>query len=152
MTEKNHDIPAASQPQKRRRLRFRATLFAGFGALLVLMGTIFIDSLHTLGVFETNNAQIRRDFLYREQVLEQVQVGLYESGNIVSDYVLIESDPHAQEILRTELQSIEDKTTAELKACIQSLPAGKKAPFQHLSTALETYWSTIGPIFASALK
>jgi signal transduction histidine kinase len=152
MTEKNHDIPAASQAQKWRRLRFRATLFAGFGALLILMGTICVDSLYTLGVFETNNTQIRRDFLYREQVLEQVQAGLYDSGNITSDYVLIESDPHAQEILRAELQSIEDKTTAALKACIQSLPAGKRQPFQHLSTALETYWSTIGPIFASTGK
>jgi signal transduction histidine kinase len=150
MTEKNHDIPAASQAQKRRRLRFRATLFAGFGALLVLMGTIFIDSLYTFGVFETNNTQIRRDFLYRERALEQVRAGLYESGNILRDYVLIKSDPHAQEMLRSEVQSIENQTTAALKACIQSLPAGKRQPFQHLSTALETYWSTIGPIFASS--
>jgi signal transduction histidine kinase len=152
MTEKNHDIPAASQAQKRRRLRFRATLFAGFGALLILMGTIFIDSLHTLGVFETNNTQIRRDFLYRERALEQVRAGLYESGNILRDYVLIKSDPHAQEILRSEVQSIENQTTAALKACIQSLPTGKRQPFQHLSMELETYWSTIGPIFASTGK
>jgi hypothetical protein len=35
-----------------------------------------------------------------------------ETGNIMRDYVLIESDPYGQEMLRRELQSIENETTA----------------------------------------
>ena len=61
---------------------------------------------------------------------------------------MIESDPHAQEMLRTELQSIHNETTASLKACIQSLPADKREPFQHLAEELESYWSRVDPIFA----
>jgi signal transduction histidine kinase len=127
-------------------------LFAGFGALLILMAIICIDSLHTLGAFETDNAQIRQDFLYRERTLEQVRASLYETGNIMRDYILIESDPHAQEMLRNEFQSIESESTAALSVCIQSLPAGKKEPFQHLSMELEHDWSTIGPISGLGAK
>jgi signal transduction histidine kinase len=148
MTEKGRDKPVTSSAQSRRRLGSRAALFGGFGALLILMALICIDSLHTLGAFETDNTQIRQNFLYRERTLEQVRTGLYEAGNIMRDYVLIESDPHGQEMLRSELQSIQNETTAALKACIQSLPTGKRGPFQHLAVELDNYWSTIGPIFA----
>jgi signal transduction histidine kinase len=152
MTEKKPDMPVASKAQSRRWFGSRTALFAGFGAVLILMAIICIDSLHTLGAFETNNTQIRQDFLYRERTLEQVRASLYETGNIMRDYIPIESDPHAREILRTNLQSIEIETTKALKVCIQSLPTGKKEPFQHLSLELEHYWSTIGPIFALGAK
>jgi signal transduction histidine kinase len=146
MAERKPGVPAASKAQSRKWLGSQAALLAGFGALLILMAIICFDSLRTLGAFETDNAQIRQDFLYRERTLEQVRASLYETGNIMRDYILIESDPHAQELLRSELQSIENETAAALSACIQSLPAGKKEPFQHLSVELEHYWSTIGPI------
>jgi len=152
MTEKEPGAQVAFQVQSRSRLGSRAVLLAGFGALLILMAIICIDSLHTLGEFQTANTQIRQDFLYREHTLEQVRTGLYESGNIVRDYILIESDPDAQMILRTEFQTIHNETTATLNACIQSLPTSKREPFQHLAVELENYWSTIGPIFALGAK
>lgn len=152
MAEIKPDMPVAPKAQSLRWLGSQAALFAGFGALLILMAIICIDSLHTLGAFETDNAQIRQDFLYRERTLEQVRASLYETGNIMRDYILIESDPHAQEMLRNELQSIESESTAALSVCIQSLPAGKKEPFQHLSMELEHYWSTIGPISGLGAK
>jgi signal transduction histidine kinase len=127
-------------------------LLGGFGALLILMAIICIDSPHTLGKFQTANTQIRQDFLYREHTLEQVRAGLYESGNLVRDYILMESDPDAQAMLRTEFQTIQNETTLTLHACIQSLPAGKREPFQHLAVELGNYWSTIGPISALGAK
>src|SRR5260370_14571214 len=99
MAERKPDMPVALKAQSHRWLGSQAALFAGFGALLILMAIICIDSLHTLGAFETDNAQIRQDFLYRERTLEQVRASLYEAGNIMRDYILIESDPHAQEML-----------------------------------------------------
>jgi len=152
MIEKEPSTQVASKVQNRRRLGSRAALLAGFGALLILMAIICIDSLHTLGEFQTANTQIRQDFLYREHTLEQVLAGLYDSGNVVRDYILMESDPDAQKILRTEFQTIHNETTATLNACIQSLPTGKREPLQHLAVELENYWSAIGPIFALADK
>src|SRR5713226_7190129 len=106
MSENKADMPVSNPVQSRRRLGSRVALVAGFGALLVLMAIICVDSLGTLEAFETRNTQIRQDFLYRERTLEQVRAGLYESGNIMRDYILIESDPDPQQMLRTELQTI----------------------------------------------
>jgi len=55
-------------------------------------------------------------------------------------------------MLRTEFQTIQNETTATLNACIQSLPAGKREPFQHLAVELGNYWSTIGPISTLGAK
>ena len=126
MTEKKLDTPVASPVQGLRQFGSRAALFVGFGTLLILMAIISIDSLHTLESFETHNTQIRQDFLYREHTLEQVRTSVYESGDIMSDYTVIDSDPRTQERLRTEFQSIHNETTASLKACIQSLPSRQK--------------------------
>jgi len=152
MTDKKTDTLVAFPIQSPLRLRSRPVLFGGFGALLILMAIICIDSLHTLGAFESNNIQIRQAFFYRERTLEQVRAGLYESGNIMRDHTPIESDPHAQETLRTQLLSIHNETSAALEACIQSLPTGKREPFNHLAVELEHYWSTIGPIFQLSAK
>jgi signal transduction histidine kinase len=148
MIEEKADTRVASPARKRRGLGSRAALFAGFGALLVLMAIICIDSLFTLRAFEVNNTQIRQDFLYRERTLEQVRAALYESSNIFSDYMLIESDPQAKEEFRSELESIRNETSAGLQACVQTLPPGKKEPFQRLEVELGKYWSTIGYVFA----
>ena len=148
MTEKKLDTLVASPFQGRRQFGSRAALFAGFGTLLILMAIISIDSLYTLEAFETHNTQIRQDLLYREHTLEQVRTSVYESGDIMSDYTVIESDLHTRERLRTEFQSIHSETTALLKACIQSLPTDKRDSFQHLGEELERYWSRADPIFA----
>jgi signal transduction histidine kinase len=148
MTNTEPSSGAASSVQSRRGLGSRAALMAGFGALLVLMAIIGLDSLRTLRAFETSNVQMRHDFLYRERTLEQVRAGLYETGNIIRDYIMLESDPQGQEMLRTEFQSIRNETTAALKACIESLPEEKRGPFEHLAVELENDWSTLGPIFA----
>jgi signal transduction histidine kinase len=148
MTENKLDTLGASPVQGRRQFGSRAALFAGFGTLLILMAIVSIDSLRTLEVFETHNTQIRQDFLYREHTLEQVRTSVYESGDIMSDYTVIESDPHTQERLRTEFQSIHNETTELLQACIQSLPTDDKKSFQHLAEELERYWSRVDPIFA----
>ena len=147
MIEKKPETLLASPVQGRRQFGSRAALFAGFGTLLILMAIVSIDSLRTLEAFETHNTQIRQDFLYREHTLEQVRTSVYESGDIMSDYTVIESDPHAQERLRTKFQSIQNETTASLQACIQSLPRDKRESFQHLAEELERYWSRVDPIF-----
>ena len=53
MHEKKAESQVNGQPQTPKRSRSRAALFAGFGALLILMAIICIDSLHTLESFET---------------------------------------------------------------------------------------------------
>ena len=147
MIRQTSNKPAGTRVKSWRESGSRLALVAGFGALLVVMAFIGIDSLRTLGAFEANNTQIRQDFLYREHTLDQVRAGLYESANMMSGYFLIESDPRARETLRAELHSIQTETTAAVKTCVQSLPSEAREPFEHLAEEMEGYWSAIGPVF-----
>lgn len=130
----------------------RGALVAGFGALLILMAVLCTDAIYTLGAFEANNVKIRQDFLYREQTLEQVRAGLYESGSIMRDFVLAESDSRDRETLWTELQAIRSEDAAALKKCIGTLSSGDAEPFEHLSTELESYWAMVGSAFAGGVQ
>ena len=150
MRDEKIDTSVAFPAKSRRGLGTRAALFAGFGALLVLMVIICADALHTLAAFQANETQIRQDFLYRERTLEQVRAGLYESGTIMRDYILLSrSERQGQETLLTQLESIRSDTTRALKACMQSLSADKREPFEHLAAELENYWSKAGPTIVS---
>ena len=97
MTAPTGKTPTASQPKAQRRLGSRIALLVGFGALLMLMAFIGADSLRTLGAFEASNNQIRQDFLYREHTLDQVRAGLYESANLMTEYLLMEPSPQSRE-------------------------------------------------------
>ena len=120
-------------------------------ALLVLMAIVCIDALHSLSAFETNDTQIRNDLVYRQRTLEQVRDGLYESGTMMRDYLLVGgTEPQAQQKLHKELQSIHDGNAAAVEACIQWLSADKREPFQRLAVELDNYRSTVGsPILAA---
>ena len=152
MAEETINASVARPAYRRKPLGSRAALIAGFGALLVLMAIICIDSLRTLRAFETSNIQARRDFLFRDRTLEQVRAALYETGNILRDYALADSDVRAQEMFRHEFRSIRDDTTAALKSCIDSLPGGKKDSFQHLAAELGNHWSAVEPILTLDAK
>ena len=148
MVDQTSNAAMASRAKGRRELGSRVALVGGFGTLLTLMAFVCVDSLHTLENFETANFQIRQEFLNREQAINKVRGGVYESANITSEYILNDSNPEAQESLRSDLQSVRSETTAALQACIQSLPAERTEPFQRLATELEHYWSTTDVIFA----
>lgn len=151
MTGRASNAPMDPRVRSRPRSQSRWALLVGFGALLVLMAFTGIDSLRSLRAFETNNKQIRQDFLYRENTLDRIRAGLYESANVVNEYFLTD-DANTRETLRNELRPIETEASAALQSCIQSLPFGKKEPFQHLASEMEDYWSTINSALSNDAK
>jgi len=148
MSERTTNAQIAWGARSWRKSGSRWALVIGFGALLVLMAFMGIDSLRSLRAFEGSNNQIREEFLYRENTLDQIRAGFYQSANILSDYFLAESDPQARDVFRAELRSIEAQTAGALQSCIQSLPGGKKEPFERLAVEMEAYWSTLDSALA----
>ena len=144
----DHEDSAGVSARAARGPGARTALIAGFGALLILMGFICVDSLHTLAAFASNNAQIRRDFLYREQTLEQIRMSLYESGDIMRDYILAETDTAARHALEDKIRSNKQRAALALEACIRTLPPKEAEPFQDLQQEMVRYWSMLDPIFA----
>jgi signal transduction histidine kinase len=147
MNETGPSVPAAFPSNSPRQFNPRTALYAGFGALLALMAVMSVDALRSLGVIQTNEAQIRRDYLNRERTLVQVRYGLNESDKIVRDYFYLKVNPAEEVALRTELAAVRDQTNSELRARIKSLPPESRRPLLQLAAELEDYWSTLDPVF-----
>ena len=70
----------------------RLVLLAGFGGLLALMTLSGVDALRVLRQIRREDDQIRRQFLFRNHLLNDIRSQLYLSGTYVRDYLL---DPDA---------------------------------------------------------
>jgi len=76
--------------------------------LLAILAAEGFYSLKIARQIQVSNTEMRRDFLSRDRTLEQIRSALYESGNVVRDYVLVEPGENKAETLRTELKTIRD--------------------------------------------
>jgi signal transduction histidine kinase len=125
----------------------RIARIVGFGGLLVILGAEGFYSLKIAWQIQVSNTEMRRNFLSRDRTLEQIRSALYESGNVVRDYVLVEPGENKAETLSTELKTIRDHMEAALRVYSFSLRPEEREPFQQLASEVETYWSTLEPIF-----
>ena len=125
----------------------RIARIAGFGGLLAILAAEGIYSLKIAWQIQVSNTEMRRDFLSRDRTLEQIRSALYESGNVVRDYVLVQPGENKAETLRTELKTIRDDMETALQVYSLSLRPEERGPFQQLATEVGTYWSTLEPIF-----
>jgi anti-sigma regulatory factor (Ser/Thr protein kinase) len=115
--------------------------------LLAILAAEGFYSLKIAWQIQVSNTEMRHDFLSRDRRLEQIRSALYESGNVVRDYVLVEPGENKAETLRTELKTIRDDMETALKVYSLSLRPEDRGPFQQLATEVGTYWSTLEPIF-----
>jgi len=127
------------------RSRTRLILLVGFGGLLILMAFAGLDTMQVLHQIETNNNEIRRDFLYRNRILDQIRSSLYLSGTYVRDY-LLDPDNGQAEVHRQSLQ----RTRAEMDAALQTysrlLRSEELGPFRKLMGDLAEYWKVLNPV------
>ena len=125
----------------------RLARIAGFGGLLAILAAEGFYSLKIAWQIQVSNTEMRRGFLSRDRTLEQIRSALFESGNVVRDSVLVEPGEDKTETLRTELKGIRDDMETALKVYSLSLRPDEKGPFRQLHNEVETYWSTLEPIF-----
>ncbi len=127
------------------RARTRAVLLAGFGGLLLLMaigGFNAIDVLHTI---QTRNDVIRRHFLARNRLLEEIRSDLYLSGTFVRDYLLEPEAARAAGHLEN-LNQTRRHMNAALDAYNALLSPVELQPFQNLRRELVNYWDVLDPV------
>lgn len=105
----------------------RIARIAGFGGLLAILAAEGFYSLKIARHIQVSNTEMHREFLSRDRTLEQIRAALYESGNAVRDYVLVEPRDDKAETLRSELMTIRDDMEAALKVYSRSLrPGGER--------------------------
>src|SRR5579872_198063 len=93
----------------------RVTLTVGFGGLLAIMMLSGFDALRVLHQIRRDDDQIRRQFLARNHVLNDIRSELYLSGTYVRDY-LLEPAPDRDSNYRTTLEQVHKEMEAALES------------------------------------
>ncbi len=122
----------------------RLLLMVGFGGLLLLMAFAGIDSMRVLRAIESRNEAIRKEFLDRNRLLNQIRSDLYLSGTYMRDYLL---EPEAGNAAAHK--SSLDKDRAEMEAALAAyarrLSPGEVEPYRVLTSDLQNYWHVLEP-------
>ena len=122
----------------------RFILIAGFGGLLLLMAFAGIDAMHLLREIQQRNDAIRRDFLNRNRLLNQIRSDVYLSGTYVRDYIL-EPEPQNAARHRGSLEKTRRDMDAALKSYGGMLSADETQPYGTLQRELGDYWRVLEP-------
>ncbi len=122
----------------------RLALVFSFGGLLVIMALAGADALRILGQFRRDDDQIRRQFLLRNHLLNDVRSDLYLSGTYVRDY-LLEPEPAGAEVYRANLEEVRKQMQSALESYGSQLKPEETAQYAALKTELSRYWSILGP-------
>src|SRR5512143_997241 len=73
----------------------RPLLLAGFGSLVLLLLAAGGYALTILGQVRTSDLEERNNFLRRDNALDRVQSGIYQSAIIMRDYLLAPDEKSA---------------------------------------------------------
>jgi signal transduction histidine kinase len=128
-------------------LSSRFTLALGFGGLLVIMALAGIDALRVLRQIRRADDQIRRQFLSRNHLLNDIRSDLYLSGTYVRDY-LLEPEPQRAGTFRASLQEVRHGMDSALLSYDNQVEPAEKQHYAALKTELSQYWKTLDPILA----
>jgi signal transduction histidine kinase len=123
----------------------RFALAIGFGGLLTIMALAGADGLRVLRQIRRNDDEIRRQFLFRNHVLNDIRSELYLSGTYVRDY-LLEPEPARAETFRTTLEQVHKEMDAALESYRSQLRPEERKDYAALTAELSRYWETLGPI------
>jgi len=123
----------------------RLALFIGFGGLLAIIALSGFDALRVLSRFRKEDAQIRRQFLSRNRLLNNIRAEVYLSGTYVRDYLL---EPNAERAAGSgsSLENVRRQMETELASYESQLEPAESAPYRTLRAELAQYWVTLEPI------
>ena len=126
--------------------RSRLALRLGFGGLLVIIALSGVDALRVLGQYRRADDQIRRQFLFRNRVLNNIRSEVYLSGTYVRDYLL---DPDAQRAAAfgVSLQNVRRQMEAGLASYSSQLEREQSEQYGALRAELTQYWRVLEPVF-----
>ncbi|HWY49579.1 MAG TPA: ATP-binding protein [Bryobacteraceae bacterium] len=127
-------------------LSSRLALMVGFGSLLGIMALAGIDALRVLQSFRTKDDRIRRQFLFRNHVLNDIRSEVYVSGTYVRDY-LLEPETERAEAYRASLEQVRVQMVSALDSYGRQIDPEEVKHYTALQTELARYWGILAPIF-----
>jgi|SRR5579872_1873084 len=125
----------------------RLALLVGFGSLLAIIALSGFDALRVLSQFRKEDDQIRRQFLFRNRVLNNIRAEVYLSGTYVRDY-LLEPDPERASGFGASLESVRQQMETELVSYAGQMDPAESAHYDALRMELAQYWAVLEPVLA----
>ena len=125
----------------------RTVLWIGFGGLIALMIVIALSASHALGRVEDTNAEIRRGYLQRDELLNRLRAALYRSGIDLRDY-LLHKDPERAAQRHSEILASQQEIDAALRQYRRELPPQEAGPVDELQRDVAGYFAVIAPVLS----
>jgi signal transduction histidine kinase len=135
----------AGRRADRQMVSTRFALFLGFGGLLVIVALAGAESLVILQQIRKDDDNIRRQFLFRNHVLNNIRSELYISGTYVRDY-LLEPEPSRAETYRANLEDVRKEMESALSSYAGVIEPREVQHYEALRRELSFYWETLAPI------
>lgn len=123
----------------------RLALLVGFGGLLAVMALSGVDALQVLRQFRRQDDQIRRQFLFRNRVLNNIRSNVYLSGTYVRDF-LLDPDPNRAASFGRNLAEVRSQMERDLASYAKQLDPVESQNQMNLRTELAQYWATLEPV------
>jgi signal transduction histidine kinase len=130
-----------------RLLTTRGGLVLGFGVLLILLILSGLSALRALSEVRNANQTSLRQFLAKNQQLDEVRAAVYLSGTYLRDY-LLEPDGAKAEQSRRELIDANARVQRLLADNGHLSNTGDRALFEALERELRDYWQTMEPVLS----
>jgi signal transduction histidine kinase len=127
-------------------LNSRLALAIGFGSLLLIMALAGADALRVLRNYRANDDGIRRQFLSRNHLLNDIRSDVYLSGTYVRDY-LLEPEAERAESYRASLEQLRRQMEAALQSYGRQVAPPEGQHYSALIEELAQYWAILAPIF-----
>jgi signal transduction histidine kinase len=143
MSARKSPFPTARRGSSNRQTRI--ALFAGFGGLLVLLGVLGLSAISFLSQIKVQEENIRRDYVRRERVLQNLRSDIYTSGTYVRDFLLDTNDlfaaGHRDQFLETQR-----KLRNEVSEYRRLIGAGELGPLVEFEAELDAYMKALAPV------
>jgi signal transduction histidine kinase len=117
-------------------------LSVGFGGLLICIVAAAAGTLTSLERVSYSEAQARKAFLGRLQLLDQIRGHIYLSGTYVRDFLLA-PDANTAGAQTANLRMLEAESRNALDAYAHQLEPEEREPFTALRGEIEGYWRVI---------
>jgi signal transduction histidine kinase len=125
----------------------RVVLWVGFGSLLALMILLAANATGAMARIESANAQIRRKFLERDDLLDRLRTDLFRSGIDLRDY-LLHADPQLAEHRRADILRTQEEISAAVRHYRTGLTPEELAAVDDLQRDLDQYFAVTQPALA----
>lgn len=122
----------------------RRVLLLGFGVLLILLILSGISALHALSELQASNETTLRQFLAKNQQLDEIRTAVYLCGTYIRDYVL-EPDQVKAEQSRRALIDAHSRIDSLLADNGPLSGASDYEMFDALKRETQDYWQTLEP-------